>query len=419
MRWRKAQLRSIAPPSSSKVKLSELPDPVWSLTLDQVEADTGRILAKNHVAKSKLGSSTYVFDEGNVLYSKLRPYLNKVVKPEEKGVATTELVPLRPINTIILSGYLAYYLRSKQFVDFASAMVAGVKMPRVIMEKFWIHEITLPPPSEQRKIVELLDQADTLRKRRAEADKKAERILPALFYNMFGDPATNPMGWEMRPLGDLVSLCRNGTTATQNTDGRGVPVTRIETISDGTINNYRVRYVELDDATLAKWRIRAGDILFSHINSESHIGKCALYNGDPDPLVHGMNLLLLRPRPESVEPEFIFAFLSLDVTRAEMRSRCKRAVNQASLNQRDISTVSVPVPPQTKQRAYAALVDTYETRKLVQIRSAKQLNTLFSTMLHRAFTGELTATWREGHMKELLREMEIQARELGLEAVAP
>ena len=64
--------------------------------------------------------------------------------------------------------------------------------------------IPLPPLSEQRRIVEILDQADALRKKRAEADAKADRILPALFIKMFGDPSTNPRGWDRIPLSQLL-----------------------------------------------------------------------------------------------------------------------------------------------------------------------------------------------------------------------
>ena len=70
-------------------------DEVWNLNLDQIEPHSGRVLAKRMVSTSDLGPSTFAFDRGTVLYSKLRPYLNKVVVADDAGVATTELVPLR------------------------------------------------------------------------------------------------------------------------------------------------------------------------------------------------------------------------------------------------------------------------------------------------------------------------------------
>ncbi len=73
----------------------DIEEKVWGLNLDQIESGTGKILEKNMTTLSELGPSTYPFAAGTVLYSKLRPYLNKVIVAEDDGYATTELVPLR------------------------------------------------------------------------------------------------------------------------------------------------------------------------------------------------------------------------------------------------------------------------------------------------------------------------------------
>jgi len=411
MKWPTFPLKQIAPAQASNLRLE--PDSwVWHLTLDQIESHTGRIVNKKIGPASDAGTSSYMFDEGNVLYSKLRPYLNKVICPNEPGIATTELVPLRPRPDVLDRRFLTYYLRSQHFLGFANAAVAGVKMPRIIMAKFWQHSIPLPPLSEQRRIVEILDQADALRKKRAEADAKAAHILPALFYKMFGDPISNSMGWPMKPIGDLLSLIRNGTTTEQNTEGRGYPVTRIETISNGIIDASRVRYVELTSRELEKWRMQSGDILFSHINSETHIGKTAIYEGNPEILIHGMNLLLMRPNINIVLPLYLFALLNTQSVRAIYRQRCKRAVNQASLNQKDISSLLVAIPPLELQERFCHIAKNMMLQIGQQKQTAIKLETLFGSLLHRAFTGDLTAKWREAHMKELLAEMEQRAKTL-------
>lgn len=205
MRWPTVPLKEIAPAQTPNIRFSPN-EPTWHLTLDQVESHTGNIVNKKIAPASTAGTSTNVFDDGNVLYSKLRPYLNKVLCPTEPGIATTELVPLKPRKDLLDRRYLTYYLRSNHFLGFANVAVAGVKMPRIIMAKFWKHQVPLPPLSEQQRIVEILDQANALRRKRAEADAKAARILPALFYKMFGNPATNPKGLVKKKLGDLIRV---------------------------------------------------------------------------------------------------------------------------------------------------------------------------------------------------------------------
>jgi len=411
MKWNYYPLKKVAPSATAKSKFGTA-DHVWHLNLDQIESHTGDIIEKKMAPASSAGNSTYVFDTNNVLYSKLRPYLNKVVCPEEPGIATTELVPLCPQPQVLDRKFLAYFLRSSRFLNFASMVVTGAKMPRVIMAKFWDHEIPLPTPSEQQRIVEILDQADRLRRLRTEADKKAERILPALFHKMFGDPLINKKRFPVENVGDLLILIRNGTTADQNQNGRGYPVTRIETISNGVIDTTKVRYIELNSREADKWKLDQGDILFSHINSEAHIGKTAIYDGTPDLLMHGMNLLLMRPNQKKIVPEYLFALLNTSSVRTAYRQRCKRAVNQASLNQQDISSLSVAVAPLETQKHFCKFAKGCLAQISKQVVGSEKTQILFNILLHRAFSGDLTASWREAHMKELLQEMELQAKAL-------
>lgn len=169
MRWPRYALCRVAPPvpSSAEVRAEQN---LWHLTLDQIESQTGKIILKRVAPVSAASGSTFIFDSGNVLYSKLRPYLNKVVRPSETGIATTELIPLRPRAGVLDPQFLTYYLRSDQFVSFASSCVAGAKMPRIIMAKFWQHQIPVPPLSEQYRIIEILDQSDRLRRLRRDAE---------------------------------------------------------------------------------------------------------------------------------------------------------------------------------------------------------------------------------------------------------
>jgi type I restriction enzyme S subunit len=118
MKWRRFPLWKVAPPEPSKIQFKPDQD-VWLLTLDQIESHTGFILKKRVVPSRQVGNSTFPFDSGNVLYSKLRPYLNKVLWPSEPGIATTELIPLRPHPDILDCAYLTYYLRSNHFLPFA------------------------------------------------------------------------------------------------------------------------------------------------------------------------------------------------------------------------------------------------------------------------------------------------------------
>ena len=160
---------------------------------------------------------------------------------------------------------------------------------------------------------------------------------------------------KLVPLEKIVKVIRNGMNAEQlDTQADGAyPISRIETISAGTIDLSRVKYSTVTEAEKKKYALQSGDILFSHINSPTHIGKTALFRKNLT-LIHGINLLLIRVDQQQCHPEYLnYYFKSYDV-RALFRARCKKAVNQASLNQGDILELEVPLPPLPEQKRIAA-----------------------------------------------------------------
>lgn len=115
-----------------------------------------------------------------------------------------------------------------------------------------------------------------------------------------------PEEWEVVRLGDCLDLLRNGITKKQNKSSRGLPVSRIETISTGKVNVQRVGYIlGLSDDEIERYKLQEGDILFSHINSEPYLGNSAIYESEPKNLIHGMNLLLFRTKVSILNSKFL------------------------------------------------------------------------------------------------------------------
>ena len=149
--WPTAKMKDVAPQKGFSGEIPEKKGGFWLLNLDMVESQTGDILEKKLFAKADIGNSTTSFSDDNVLYSKLRPYLNKVVLPDEPGYCTSELIPLAPVPNALNRYFLIYLLRSKFFVDYISGRVAGAKMPRVNMSDFRAFDVILPPLKMQQK----------------------------------------------------------------------------------------------------------------------------------------------------------------------------------------------------------------------------------------------------------------------------
>ena len=190
-------------------------DKFWLLNLDMVEQQTGNVIDYNYVGRDALNGSIIQFDTDCVLYSKLRPNLNKVVLPNQDGFATSEMLPLRPDTKVLKKEYLTVFLRSESFVTWAVSKTAGAKMPRLGTKELLSKEIPLPSISEQTRIAEQLAKIDELIALRKEQLAKLDQLVKSRFIELFGEPMTNSHGYALKKYGDLFELNAGGTPSRQ------------------------------------------------------------------------------------------------------------------------------------------------------------------------------------------------------------
>lgn len=222
-----------------------------------------------------------------------------------------------------------------------------------------------------------------------------------------------PDGWAISSVGECFLDVRNGTTATQNKNGIGIPVSRIETIQNRRFDMSRVQHLDdVSDDFVANFRYRPGDIAFSHINSFEHVGKTALYEGLPEAFIHGMNLLRLRLGHEFVDPRFAHFFMQTKFFREEVRQRVGHAVNQVSINQKNLAEVPFIIAPLAEQRRIVGKLELL----LGKVSSSQQrlsrvpglLKRFRQSVLAAACSGKLTADWREQNPKVEFAEVAVE-----------
>lgn len=171
--------------AGTKQEPAKLNKSEWLLELEDVEKDTGRLLARIHVSGRASKSTKSEFRVGDILYGKLRPYLNKVLVADKPGYSTTEIISLRPYLPIC-SPYCALALRRPDFVAYVTRLGQGTKMPRLRTEDAIIAPFPLPPLPEQRRIVakvdELMALCDRLESVQAERETTREQLFSALLH---------------------------------------------------------------------------------------------------------------------------------------------------------------------------------------------------------------------------------------------
>jgi len=182
--WNTEKLCSIAPINKYNGDIDTINGKVWLLNLDMIESCTGNIVDFLYEFENRITSSTIKFDENCVLYSKLRPYLNKVVIPERKGYATSELVSMSTEK--INKYFLANLLRQDSFVNFSNATAYGAKMPRASMDLIKNFDVINPPTELQNQFGKLVIEVEKSKVEVQRALDEAQLLFDSLMQKYFG-----------------------------------------------------------------------------------------------------------------------------------------------------------------------------------------------------------------------------------------
>lgn len=332
------------------------------------------------------------------------------------AIAGRELATNQQINALIPSKlieseylYFAIQVLRSELEDLASVSV----VPIINKSTFSNVEIPLPPISEQRRIVEILRQADDLRRLRREANAKAAQLLPALFYKMFGDPATNPKGWEVSPFSKFISSTQYGLSTSLQEEG-DVGVVRMNNITQsGNLDFVEMKYLSQNQVDFNMYDLRLGDILFNRTNSKELVGKTGLWEETKQMYTFASYIIRVRLK-SSVVPEYIWALLNSAYGKNQVFRLGKQAVNMANINTQELGTIPIPLPPKDLQQDFATVVGSIKKQLQANNTVQNTVETLFQSLLARAFSGELTTQWREVHREQLEQEAYERDAALGL-----
>jgi type I restriction enzyme S subunit len=248
--------------------------------------------------------------------------------------------------------------------------------------------VPLPPLAEQRRIAEVLDRAEALRAKRRAALAQLDSLTQSLFLDLFGDPARNPKGYPVKPLGSLVrdnDTINYGVVQPGDDLDEGVPLVRVADLIEGKVRHSDLKRIAPSiEASYKRSRLRGDEILVSCVGS---IGVVAL----ADESVKGFNIaraIARIPLGETTSRLFMAAYLTTDFVQRYFTNEL-RTVSQPTLNIKQISETSVVLPPIESQREFARRVRAVEKLKTAQRVSLAEMGALFASLQHRAFRGEL------------------------------
>jgi len=229
-----------------------------------------------------------------------------------------------------------------------------------------------------------------------------------------------PKGWEKLILDKVITRISNGTSEKQSKDITKFPVSRIETISNEYIDFNKVRWIKNPSKEFVeKYRLKNGDILFSNINSDSHLGKSTIFKEDRL-LLHGMNLLLIRPNQEIIIPKFLNYLFKHYRNSGGFILIAQHAVNQSSINQTKLKNIELLFPPLNEQKKIVTKIEELFSKldkSLEYIQLLKKQIKLFErTIVQNAIFGNLTEKYRKNNrtssLKNVLNEIEFSKKKI-------
>ena len=247
--------------------------------------------------------------------------------------------------------------------------------------------IRVPPLPEQRRIAAILDQADALRAKRREALAQLDSLTQSIFIEMFGDPATNPKGWPIRRIGDLLESASYGTSEKSGADGK-FPVLRMNNLTrTGEIDLASLKYMDLPESEYERYLVKSGDVLFNRTNSAELVGKTAIYR-HTESVAYAGYLVRLRANPNN-DAEYIAGFLNSSYSKRMLRGMCKSIIGMANINATEVQAMKIATPPTALQRQFGERIRAVVREKQTHRTSLAKFDQLFASLQHRAFRGEL------------------------------
>ncbi|ELP54270.1 type I restriction modification DNA specificity domain protein [Microcystis aeruginosa TAIHU98] len=323
---------------------------------------------------------------GDVLFSKDGTVGKVCVVREKREFAVlSSIAILRPKKEIADSSYLGYILGFQKTIDEASKRKTGSAVRRIILKDLKQVEIPLPPLEEQRRIAAILDKADGVRRKRKEAIRLTKELLRSTFLEMFGDPVTNPKGWEIVKLEKVSESISYGITASAYFVPTATKMLRITDIQNGEINWESVPFCSGDKKDIQKYSIVSGDIVFARTGATT--GKSFLIRHCPENTLFASYLIRVRPS-SLISPEYLAYFFKTEFYWKQIQQNSSGSA-QPGVNSSKLKELLIILPPIELQKGFARL-DIFIQNNLMKMNNfLHQQDNLFNSLLQKAFRGEL------------------------------
>lgn len=321
-------------------------------------SDDGVVHPTRFITKEAIdNSATRLVPKGTILLVS-RTGVGKVAIAPSDLCFSQDITGIWGDPSIVDSGYLRRFLRSKQ--EQIKQFQRGATIKGVTRDTLTSLKMPLPPLSEQRRIAAILDKADDLRRKRQEAIRLSEEFLRSVFLEMFGDPVTNPKGWEVVKGVNTFEELRYGTSekCSPHELHGGLPVLRIPNIIGEKIDFDDLKYVSLPSSDQSKLLLQKGDLLFVRSNGNpNYIARCAVFEGTK-PVIFASYLIRGRLlKAAGVRPRFLRDLMSYPSFRGILLRIARTTAGNFNMSTVGLRSLNFIRPPLELQDRYLQIIE--------------------------------------------------------------
>ncbi len=321
-----------------------------------------------------------LFPKHTVVFAKsgMSAKIGRVYRLAEPSYVVSHLAAITPKEKLD-SSYLLYFLQANP----PAKLIPNDAYPSIRLSEIENIIVQLPLLEEQRRIAAILDKADAIRRKRQQSLKLADDWVKSQFIEMFGDPGTNPMGWERGTIRDIAADVRYGTSKPASENGKYAYLRMNNITYGGELDLSDLKSIDVPDNEVEKYIVRNGDVLFNRTNSKELVGKTCVFNSDTPMIIAGY---IIRVRVNHrATPTYLSAFLNSDYGKLTLRSMCKSIIGQANINAQELQDIKISIPPLELQNQFARFVEQADKSKFVMQNQLSEIEILLSALKQKFF----------------------------------
>jgi type I restriction enzyme S subunit len=390
MKWKKERLRDIIKFRGGGTPRKDVPE-FWGNEIPWATVKDFKSLSLSctidSITKQGLdSSSTNLISAGHVIIPTRMALGKAAINTIDLAINQDlrALIPLVPID----ANYLLHSMLG--LADVIERNGSGATVKGITQDKLADLQIPLPPLPEQRRIAAILDAADELRRQRRAALAELDTLLQSTFIDLFGDPVTNPKGWDVIKLSQVVQRLDGGKNIAQSESETSYKILKVSAVTSGNFLPEESKYLPEDYRFPDSFLVKQGDLLISRANTKELIGATAYVWNTPGNLVLPDKIWKFIWKDNANIHPLFFLYVS---RKPEFRRQIGALSSGTSGSMKNIPkpkllSLSIPLPPLPLQHHFATIVAGVERQKERMRAHLGELDALFASLQQRAFNGD-------------------------------